>query len=661
MSQARRAIASIAHFRLDGQALPVLLIVVMAALGVAHILVRTSAYGSAVQYDSVLFLSIAESLAAGEGLRTFEGGEFVIGAPFFPTLLAAISLAGIHPEEAGRLVNAVAFGLVVLASGLWLWRTLSSSLLALLGTIIVLVSYPLNDRFAQIMTEPLFILFTILSLLFLESFLNRKASAWILLVAAGFAALAAVTRYAGITVIGTGVFLLLFRRNESATVGLKHAAIFGAVASIPLVAVLLRNRISAGTFVGNTGDLASGQSVNDALQSMINVFDTWIVPENMNQSIEWIVYTGAGILVVLALSGTIFSQKIRAHSRDAVHTISPYLGFTAIYLIFITIITPFVSPQNIDERYIVPIWIPVTLAALFFFDRFISLRLNAKVRFARMLGTTLILSYAIVHVFFTVQMNLSSTSSALNTGYTDRLYNTKYWNNSQTIYYLSSTQFDENVYYSPASALLWYRSGTPAIEWKYRWIPQELDELVDLIPRGIVHVVLIDGDHTIRAEYADTFRFLPGVEVVAEFSDGGVYRFPRGWRFDMAGYRANVNRYLSELTEESGELVGSGDFDVYVSGRTLLYVREPCALADTAGWFFLHVDPDDPADLPDERQQYGFDNLDFVFDRQATRFDEKCLTTVNLPNYDIARIRTGQYDNANLLQLWSVEFTLPER
>ena len=42
-----------------------LLIVAIAVLGAAHILVRTSAYGAAVGWDSVTYLSAAESLAAG--------------------------------------------------------------------------------------------------------------------------------------------------------------------------------------------------------------------------------------------------------------------------------------------------------------------------------------------------------------------------------------------------------------------------------------------------------------------------------------------------------------------------------------------------------------------------------------------------------------------
>ena len=145
---------------------------------------------------------------------------------------------------------------------------------------------------------------------------------------------------------------------------------------------------------------------------------------------------------------------------------------------------------------------------------------------------------------------------------------------------------------------------------------------------------------------------------MAEFMDGSVYRFPDPWRFDEEGYRANVTRYMSEITKESGQLVSSSVFDVYINGRNLVYIRDLCDPADTKAWFFLHIIPVDPTDLPERIQQYGFESYNFPFDRRAMRFGGKCLTTVDLPDYGIDRIRTGQYDDTG--QLWSVEFILPD-
>ena len=76
---------------------------------------------------------------------------------------------------------------------------------------------------------------------------------------------------------------------------------------------------------------------------------------------------------------------------------------------------------------------------------------------------------------------------------------------------------------------------------------------------------------------------------------------------------------------------------------SLIFVKDPCARADTEATFFLHLVPADEDDLPEERKQYGFDNLDFDFDQHGERFEGKCLATVPLPEYGISEIRTGQY------------------
>lgn len=653
MPQMRRAFASVAHFRPDRRNLPVLLIAALALLGTAHILARTWTYGAGIQYDSVLFLSIAENLAAGEGFKTFWGEEFVIGAPFFPAFLALVSLTGIEPEEAGRLVNAGAFGMVILVSGLWLRRTLASPVPPVLAAVIILVSYPLNDRFSQIMTEPIFILFVVLSLISIDAFLNRKPSLSILIIAAIFAALSAVTRYPGIVVIGIGVILLLLLpRGKPANTRVMNAAIFGAISSIPLLAVLVRNRIASGTFAGYTGDLSaqSNQSITDAFGAIINVFESWIILDNMDQIPVWVIYSVLTAAVLLTVLGIMIGRvKLQ-------YQYLPYASFVLLYLVFIGTVTPSVSPQNIDERYVLPSLIPVVLVMMIVLDR--SIVADSLIA-VKLTGYFLISVCVITYISFSTEWNISSTSEALDHGHSGQLYNTSYWNDSETLNYLQNLPH-AGLLYSPAFELLWYRSGADSNEWRHYWVDETLAYLAEQVrnrPDNAAYLALIDGDNLPRADYADTIRFLPGIEVLGEFSDGGVYRFPPGWRFDEEGYRANVTRYLSELTEESGTRVASDAFDVFVNGRTLVYVREPCVPADTEAWFFVHVDPVDPADLPEERRQWGFDGLDFIFDRQATWFGEKCLTTLDLPGYGIAAIRTGQYDDTG--QLWAVEFTLP--
>ncbi len=117
-----------------------------------------------------------------------------------------------------------------------------------------------------------------------------------------------------------------------------------------------------------------------------------------------------------------------------------------------------------------------------------------------------------------------------------------------------------------------------------------------------------------------------------------------------------LDGYWSSAT--SGEPVARGVFDIYLGAGSLIFVKDPCARADTEAMFFLHLIPANVADLPDHRKQYGFDNLDFVFDQHGDRFEGKCLAKVPLPEYAISEIGTGQFVPGQG-QVWKEEFTPP--
>ena len=97
-------------------------------------------------------------------------------------------------------------------------------------------------------------------------------------------------------------------------------------------------------------------------------------------------------------------------------------------------------------------------------------------------------------------------------------------------------------------------------------------------------------------------------------------------------------------------------FDLYWQDNRLLYLRETCNAADTAADFFLHIVPEDVADLPVERREAGFAYGGFAFARQGGHFDGKCLAAVALPDYPggIKEMRTGQFVPGQG-DLWSVE------
>ncbi len=91
-------------------------------------------------------------------------------------------------------------------------------------------------------------------------------------------------------------------------------------------------------------------------------------------------------------------------------------------------------------------------------------------------------------------------------------------------------------------------------------------------------------------------------------------------------------------------------------GDQLAFLKAPCAAGDVAGRFLVHVVPVDPDQLPAGK---SFDDWDFDFiERGGAVFDDKCMVKTSLPDYDIASVRTGQYDPV-AGELWSAEFEVP--
>ena len=82
-----------------------------------------------------------------------------------------------------------------------------------------------------------------------------------------------------------------------------------------------------------------------------------------------------------------------------------------------------------------------------------------------------------------------------------------------------------------------------------------------------------------------------------------------------------------------------------------MYVKDPCASEDTLLPFDLHIFPQQANSL-DDRSERDFNVHDFRWGRYGIRYEARCVVVVDLPEYDIARIRTGQY---------SVEGLGPER
>ena len=103
-------------------------------------------------------------------------------------------------------------------------------------------------------------------------------------------------------------------------------------------------------------------------------------------------------------------------------------------------------------------------------------------------------------------------------------------------------------------------------------------------------------------------------------------------------YRATYQRVIS------GEPAARSYFDVYLSDRTLFYVKDPCVGEDVGYTIFVRLVPEDLKDLPRRARLYGFGKAGvFPFFRsRGVRFEGKCMAIIPLPDYPTSLVRTGQ-------------------
>ena len=95
------------------------------------------------------------------------------------------------------------------------------------------------------------------------------------------------------------------------------------------------------------------------------------------------------------------------------------------------------------------------------------------------------------------------------------------------------------------------------------------------------------------------------------------------------------------------------DFDVYLDGTRLVYLKEECGLPDIQNTFFLHLIPVDGQNLHKDK---------FFFFNKGVKLDgDRCIMMRSLPPLSSLRsIRTGQYvpDEG---RLWAREYSLEQK
>ena len=349
-----------------------IVLVFVAFLGAAHVLIRTAIYGIVQSGDALVYMRFAESLAAGDG---FEG-KLIQWPPLLSAVLGFFRLFGVEPSETGRYLNAISFGLIIIVAGHWMHRYVRYRLVVIGATATMMISYPLPRISSHVLTETLFILVALLALVQMESFLSGRTATTGFLLSIVFSALAPLTRWLGVTVIFTGVILILTCRRYSARVRWKQAAIYGTASLLPLSLWLARNRVVSGTLTGPRRDMGSDQSFWDTLSQLGEVLHWWVF---VRQQPGWlgICLWAAAALIVLETVRSFISRRTTIIARRKIGGLdelrkrpTPILAvFATVYLIITIAILPYTTIEGMNNRYLSPVYVPALMTAAIWLDR----------------------------------------------------------------------------------------------------------------------------------------------------------------------------------------------------------------------------------------------------------------------------------------------------
>ena len=617
-----------------------LLIIGAALLGAGLATARQIEYGVGLTWDSVNYIGVARNLLDGDGFVEITGRLYTYWAPLYPTLLAAASLPWLDPQDVAGPLNAAAFGLAVVASGAWLRHRIESRFLAAWGVLAVALSLPLAWAASIAMATIPFSALILLALINMERFLHTQRRRDLIL-ASLFSALAWAMHYTGIALVVFAAALLTLQPGVSLATRLRRVVAYGAIASLPAALWMTRNYSLTGFVAGERGFEA--ESFPALTSEVIAWMSQWIFVNLFVDSRyginQWPAATAlTGIAVLLLAAGVVYALFRSARNKEfRVEWSSYYVfaGFAVIYALSVTLVLALGNAAaEGNDRYPLPAHIPLLLGAVFALDRYFAAAKRGWIPLRKRLAYIGASAGLCGWLALTAALHPLAIREA--NAYGIGAYNAI--RHSEVLEYVSENLIGRET----------YSNDTPAIYVRTRGhlTPEHRIALDD----DGAYIIWFHGVPRPERDAAD-LRATPGLETVAELSDGAVFRIntahsPRVGHqsaFDALAARPPTARAV---------------YDLHLDGRTLTYVKSPCGKDDTAARFFLHVVPVGAGDLPDERERYGFDNLDFEFRNVGVRFDGVCMAAVSMPAYPIAEIRTGQFADGR--RLWQARFPFSE-
>ncbi|RFZ85453.1 hypothetical protein DYU05_07605 [Mucilaginibacter terrenus] len=319
------------------------------AAGFFLICLFTSYSGIGISPDSIMYTSAARSFATDGSLKTFNHIPIVDFPVFYPLFLGCITvISRIDPVAFGAVLNATLFASLLYTSG-WIMNRFvpSSQLYKWLMLVAIALSPGLLQIYSYLWSETLFIIEVLFFIIAFRQYLNTHTLKW-LVIAAVIAAISCITRYAAVTIVGTGGLLLLLDRTLTIKRKIGHIVIYGLICISLLVANLVHNALVTGTVTGPREP--SITPFIDNLYYFGTVMCDW-AGFTPNQYFLAIPIASVMLLgFIAALTYNFYRRHLNSYENLAI-------TFSLVYGLFIILSSTFSRYERINSRLLSPLYL----------------------------------------------------------------------------------------------------------------------------------------------------------------------------------------------------------------------------------------------------------------------------------------------------------------
>lgn len=465
--------------------------------------------GIGVSPDSVMYQSAAVNIRNHFSFTDFNGlplVDFPLGYPCF--LALAMLLTGCTVLPIVPVLNCLLFSAVIILTSVIIGRYQQKSSLYKICLLAILACSPcLLEVYSMVWSETLFIF---LILLFIVSFRYYQLthSTYRLLLAAWVVAVALVTRYAGISLLCAGGFLLLFDEELAITKKIRHLLFFISVGFSLIGINLIRNSVVSGNMTGVREKAI--RSTGDNLYQIGVTLSDWVPFAKGHE----IMATALFIIILLLGIYTLFYRVLQQQYFHSFETI--VMCFFVMYALFIITIASVSRFEELSSRLLSPMYIPLLLVG----SSWLIAVLQRSTHRKKVVLIILALLFYVGFQYNQYQINAAAWDGIKDAGIPG--YTEDSWTQSPAIDFIkkNKSHFVQPVY-ADANDAVYFLTGLHAFPLPHKEIQKEVDAFLQ--HPSFYLLWLTDGENTdlVNLDFIKQYR----KQVSMKKLDGGAVYF----------------------------------------------------------------------------------------------------------------------------------------